>query len=429
MTRKFGRTYRITIDPKDGGNLIVITLPLTVKFWVQRNTYSDLNNLTLDIYNLSETNRNRIFQDRFDIGVPVPTPSAPTALPAANSPLGIRNNNPGNLQPGGKETAFQTLQDGINAELNQLGLYAGRGITNLAGVASLWPDQANATTWLQTVVQYSGFAANQPIDLTNSAIQAKVANAINIAENGTAGANLGSLGSTNNAPSVIPPTYVGREITFEVGYSTLYQVYKGTIFQASSAREGTNIVTRISAMTGNFDVATTQTFQTIDGNQTLGQVFQALIGEFPNLTLGGMGEFSLTRPRPWVINGNVYNWIKQHSSQNVFIDNGKVYILRPAEAISDNIVTIDDSTGLLETPRRDEGFLSVTTLLEPGVNIVGSQITLNSTVQKVYNGQYKVAGIQHQGVISAAMCGEARSVFTLVAAGFFKQGLVGVSSQ
>ena len=299
MTKKFGRAYRITIDPKDGQPPIVITLPFTVQFWVQRNTYSDLNNLTLDIYNLSETNRNRIFQDRFDIGVPNPN---------------------------------------------------------------------------------------------------------------------------------VPGGFVGREITFEVGYSTLYQVYKGTIFQASSAREGTNIVTRISAMSGNFDVATTQTFQTIDGSQTLGQVFATLIGEFPNLSLGGMGDFSTTRPRPYVINGNVYNWIKQHSNQNVFIDNNKVYILRPAEALTGQVVSITDATGLLETPRRDEGFLSITTLLEPGINI-GEQIAVNSTIQTAYNGQYKVAGIQHQGMISGAVCGEARSVFSLVAATFFKQGLVGVAPQ
>ena len=119
---------------------------------------------------------------------------------------------------------------------------------------------------------------------------------------------------------------------------------------------------------------------------------------------------------------------RRHSSQNVFIDNGKVYILRPAEALTGQVISITDASGLLETPRRDEGFLSVTTLLEPGINI-GEQIAINSTIQTAYNGQYKVAGIQHQGMISGAVCGEARSVFSLVAATFFKQGLVGVKPQ
>lgn len=295
MTAKFGREFRITIDPKDGGPVIIITLPFTIRFWVQRNTYSDLNNLTIDIYNLSEANRNRIFQDRYDIGV--------------------------------------KQSDG---------------------------------------------------------------------------------------------SFIGREIKFEAGYSTLYQIYDGTIFQASSAREGTDIVTRISAMSGNFDVATTQTFQTISGAQTLGQVFETLIGEFPNLEVGAIGDFSTTRPRPWVINGNVYEWMKQYSDQGVFIDNGKVYVLKPAETLTGQIVLLNDSSGLLETPRRDDGFLSITTLLEAGIN-VGQQIAISSSVQTAYNGNYKVAGIQHQGVISAAINGECRSVFSLIAAGFFKQGLTKVA--
>lgn len=296
MTIKFGRNYRITIDPKDGGPVIIVTLPFTIKFWVQRNTYSDLNNLTIDIYNLSEANRNRIFQDRYDIGV----------------------------------------------------------------------------------VQSDG-------------------------------------------------SFVGRQIKFEAGYSTLYQIYEGTIFQASSARENTEIVTRISALSGNFDVATTQTYQTISGSQTMGQVFEALIGEFPSLEVGAIGDFPITRPRPWVINGNVYEWLKQTSGQGVFIDNNKVFVLKPTEVLAGEIVAINDASGLLETPRRDDGFLSVTTLLEAGIN-VGQRIAISSSVQKVYNGNYKVAGIQHQGTISEAENGTCRSVFSLIAAGFFKSGLTQVKT-
>lgn len=292
MTAKFGRNFRLTIDPMDGNGLIVITMPFTIQFWVQRNTYSDLNHLSIDIYNLSEKNRTRIFQDRFDIGVANPN---------------------------------------------------------------------------------------------------------------------------------VPSGFIGRNIKFEAGYSTLYQIYDGTIYQASSARSGTDIITRIEAMSGNFDVATTQTFQTIDGNQTLGSVFKSLIGLFPNLSLGAIGDFSDTRPRPWVINGNVFDWLKQHSNQNVFIDDGKVYVLKPSEVLDGQVVSLTDASGLLETPRRDDGFLSITTLLEAGIN-VGQQIAISSSVQTAYNGQYKVAGVQHQGLISGAVCGTARSTFNLIAAGFFKQG-------
>lgn len=33
-------------------------------------------------------------------------------------------------------------------------------------------------------------------------------------------------------------------------------------------------------------------------------------------------------------------------------------------------------------------------------------LELNSSVQKVYNGQYKVIGIKHQGIISEAVGGQ-----------------------
>lgn len=297
MTAKFGRNFRITINPQDGGDLIVIALPFTIEFWLQRNNYSDQNHLSIDIYNLSEKNRTRIFQDRFDIGVP-----------NSNAPAG----------------------------------------------------------------------------------------------------------------------FVGREITFEAGYSTLYKIYDGTIFQASSARTGSDIITRIEALSGNFEVASTQTFQTIDGSQTLGEVFKTLIGEFPHLQLGVIGDYPTTRPRPWIINGNVYDWLKQHSAQNVFIDNGKVYVMKPQEVLSNEIVSLTDASGLLETPRRDDGFLSITTLLEAGVN-VNDRLSINSSVQPVYNGQYKVIGVQHHGMISGAVCGDCRSTFNLLAAGFFKSGLVKVA--
>lgn len=291
MTKKFGRTYRLTIDPKDGGDLIVIELPFTVQFWLQRDTYASLNRFTIDVYNLSASNRSRIFQDRFDMAV-------------------VR------------------------------------------------PD--------------------------------------------------GSL--------------IGRTVTFEVGYSTLYQIYSGTIYQASSAREGTNLVTRIQCLSGLFDTATTQVFTTISGQQTLGDVFRFLIPSFPNLKVGAIGGFDQNRDRPWVISGNAYNWIKNQSDNSAFIDNDKVYILQQNEVIKGDAYTIDDSTGLLETPRRDDAFLSITSLLEPGVN-VAQYLDIQSSVAREYNGRYKVAGMNHQGIISEATSGTAKSTFKLIHPGFFREGI------
>lgn len=67
MASKFIRQYRLTIEP-DEGEAIVIENDLTVNFNIQRSTMATLNSMQLSIYNLGESARRRIFQDRFKIG-------------------------------------------------------------------------------------------------------------------------------------------------------------------------------------------------------------------------------------------------------------------------------------------------------------------------------------------------------------------------
>lgn len=269
---KFGRSYRIVIDPKDGGDPIVIGLPLTVRFWIKRNTMASLNYLSVDIYNLGRDLRDRIFQDRFEVR--------------------------------------------------------------------------------------------------------------------------------------------DRTITFEGGYDSLTVVFSGIIFEAGSAREGNNIITRIEARDGNFDVGSTQTYQAIEKGKTVKDVIEFLIGEFPTLERGEVGDFPEVLQRPVTLNGNTYDLLKKYSDGSVFIDNNRIFVLKNDEAIEGDIPVIDKSTGLLETPRRDDGFLSISTLFEPRIT-VGQVVDLESVIEPVYNGQYKVVGIMHQGIISEAVSGKCVSVFDL----------------
>lgn len=284
MTQKFSRNYSLTIDPKDGDPAIVITLPFTCRFWVNRNTFAALNTLSVDIYNLSFANRKRIFQDR------------------------------NNLQ-----------------------------------------------------------------------------------ENIVNGENVGR-----------------RSLSFSIGYGNLlYQVFSGDILQASSAREGVDIVTRIEAFGTVFDIASAQSNKTLAAGGTLGDLFKSLIGDFPNLQYGCVGDWPQIIPRATVLNGNTWALIQQYSGGKCFIDNGKVYIMQDNEALaSQDIPSIDESSGILETPRRESAFLTITTLLEASVRI-NQLINIASKVEPAYNGQYKVVGILHSGTISTAASGECRSTFSL----------------
>lgn len=62
---KFGRNYRLTVELEDG-EAVVIEPPITVEFNVMRATNASINTGTFQIYNLSETRREGIFQDRFN---------------------------------------------------------------------------------------------------------------------------------------------------------------------------------------------------------------------------------------------------------------------------------------------------------------------------------------------------------------------------
>lgn len=215
-----------------------------------------------------------------------------------------------------------------------------------------------------------------------------------------------------------------RLISLEGGYGNqLSQLFAGSIYEASSSREGPNMVTNITSHTGLYDIRSTQIFTTLQGNNgnglTTQQIIQTLIGQFPNINKNPVinGLNSAVFPRPVTIQGSVWDNIQKFASPLVpFVDNNRVYIIPNNGVLTGQITQIDATTGLLETPRRDQNFLSVKTLFEPRVDM-GQGIKVFSTSEPAYNGTYKVLGIQHQGIISDAIGGELHSTFSLLVGG------------
>lgn len=293
--QKFGRVYRLTINPLDGGAPIIIQNPLTVKIDCLRGLDGSANLLDVDIYNLSVDHRRRIYQDK-----------------------------------------------------NVLGQY---------------------------------FNANTP-----------------------AGAS---------------PVYFN--ILLEAGYgSQLNRIFYGHMLWADSIREGTNIVTHISASSQFNDVAGSQIQVTLKNTPlTAAQILSYLVTQLPNLTLGALGNFPTVFNKPVALNGLVWPLIRQYSfGGSAFIDDGKVYILNNNE-VTGGIFVINDATGIIETPRRQEGLLIVTTLMETGVQLIGQMAQIQSTVAPQYNGIYKVLNVRHTGIISDAVCGRMLSTFWLQASGLY----------
>ncbi len=122
-------------------------------------------------------------------------PDAPTAVAKGKAkPIGLRNNNPGNLRswPGaGKEggfAKFATPEEGISALARNLLSYQDRhGINTLAGIVNRWAptsDGNNVKAYTSSLESQTGLKANQPLDLHDPKTLAPVLSGIIRHENG-----------------------------------------------------------------------------------------------------------------------------------------------------------------------------------------------------------------------------------------------------
>lgn len=208
------------------------------------------------------------------------------------------------------------------------------------------------------------------------------------------------------------------KIIVELGYSALSTVFVGDIYEANSTRQGTNIITTIDARDGNFDTSQTIVNTTFKEGSTIYDIIDFMARAFPNVSIRHIthNELDGVFERPVVLEGNVYELIKQYSNSKlnqVYIDLGVINVLGQNEVIvNSNLTLIDASTGMINTPRRDQSFLTVTTLLEPRV-VMGQIVEVNSKIQPQYNGVYKVLGVTHRGIISSTQNGDFLSVFEM----------------
>lgn len=215
-----------------------------------------------------------------------------------------------------------------------------------------------------------------------------------------------------------------KQIVFEGGYDTLSTLYIGELWTGNSYRSGADIVTTIEGRSSVWDLDNSTVYTTLNNANTVGDVIQFLAGQFKDtIPVGAIGEWPAQLLRPVTLNGNTWNLLKQYSDGTAFVDNGKIFVLRRNETIEGDLLTITQENGLLSTPVRRDLNIQVNILFEPRI-VMNQEITLAiqntqflSGVGSVYNGTYKVFGIQHQGTISEAENGSCITTIELYAGG------------
>lgn len=212
-----------------------------------------------------------------------------------------------------------------------------------------------------------------------------------------------------------------RPLLFQAGYTPLNLpiAFQGTMTQAWSVREGTNFITQIECFDGGFAFLNGLTQLSYAEGTPQRSIMESMISNLPNVALGAIGNLPVPNASGGSTNwsdtvttkggaysGNPANILAELSGGNFFVDNGKAYILGNNEVIPGILNTIDASTGLLNTPIRENLILTFDMLFEPRL-LIGQLVNLVSDTADNFSGNYKVVSLKHRGTISGAVCGEA----------------------
>jgi hypothetical protein len=187
-------------------------------------------------------------------------------------------------------------------------------------------------------------------------------------------------------------------------------VFKGNVTRGYSQREGNVYVTTLECRDGGLAWSNAYSTIQVPGGTSMQGVYEALINDLVpyGVSMGAVSKAVAggVVSKGQSFNGSTIDILRELSSGNFFIDNLAANVLGASDAVGGTL-TIDSSSGLLNTPIKEQQWLLFDMLFEPRL-AVGSLVTINSiTGAEVYNGQHKVASIHHKCIISAAVSGDA----------------------
>ena len=183
------------------------------------------------------------------------------------------------------------------------------------------------------------------------------------------------------------------EFLLKAGYNKIETLFKGFILESFSEKSGADIVTTIVSMDGLVDAQGSYTSTTVKK----GDAINVILKDMPNTTRARISERPVVN-RAKVLVGNSLKLVENNlkDDETYYIDEGKLYIIKQNEVVSDIIPLVNASTGLLNTPIKKKYEVTFNTLLNPSIRI-GCQVKLESIYAENLNGTYKVLTITYRG--------------------------------
>lgn len=177
-------------------------------------------------------------------------------------------------------------------------------------------------------------------------------------------------------------------LIFSVGYKgNLVRKFSGSVQTASSIRQGSNFITKITCLDGGYDYQYSHTSAAVTSME---EAFNTMIGTFEHTNKGKV-SVSSKLTRPVVMVGNTVEIMKKHlkDDENLFFKDGKIHIINNGQCIGEFISVVSPETGLKSTPERKNKITSFTTIMNPTISL-GGRIDLKSTTAVHLNGIYRV---------------------------------------
>ena len=208
-----------------------------------------------------------------------------------------------------------------------------------------------------------------------------------------------------------------RRVIFSAGYGQSNQagiVFIGDLLEAYSVREGVDIKTELECLDGMYGASNGVANICFPPGVDQQTAFREIISTMPRLDKPVISPtFTKVYERGLTVEGNSWDELCKLVDEDgeVYLFQNHPVILKHNECITGQVPVITGESGLLDSPRRQEGVIEVKTLFEPGI-ILGQIVQLES-MEAINNGTYKIQGYTHSGTISESVCDEATTVIQL----------------